>query len=158
MNPAVTFAAAVISGFAWRAVPVYLVAQVIGAIAGTWLAHAMFAVPILEVSTQVRTGSGQWIAEALAVFGLLGVIWGCLNYSTPVAAGAVATYIAGAYWFTASTSFANPAVTIARSFSDTFSGIRPADAPGFIVAQFAGLLIALPALRALTGHRPSSSN
>lgn len=153
MNPAVTLAAALVSGLRWQMVPFYVVAQVGGAIVGTWTAHAMFGLPILEVSTHVRTGSSQWLAEGIAVLGLLGVIWGCLRYGVPVTAGAVAAYIGGAYWFTASTSFANPAVTIARSLTDTFSGIRPVDAPGFIAAQIVAVFVAVPALRALTRAR-----
>ena len=153
MNPAVTLAAAIVSGFHWRVVPLYIVAQTAGAIAGTWAAHLMFSAPVIEVSTHVRTGLGQWIAEGIAVFGLLGVIWGCLRYGTPITAGAVAAYIGGAYWFTASTSFANPAVTIARSLTDTFAGIRPADAPAFIVAQLVAVFVAIPALRELSRAR-----
>lgn len=149
MNPVVTLAAAITGGFGWRMVPIHIAAQIAGAVAGTWIAHGMFALPIIEISTHVRSGSSQWLAEGVATFGLLGVIWGCLRYGTPVVAGAVASYIGGAYWFTASTSFANPAVTLARSLTETFAGIRPGDAPGFILAQFAGLAIAIPALRAL---------
>jgi glycerol uptake facilitator-like aquaporin len=107
----------------------------------------MFDLPLLEASRHVRTGAGQWVAEAVATFGLLIVIWGCRLHPVPVTAFAVAAYITGAYWFTASTSFANPAVTVARAFSDTFAGIRPADAPGFILCQLVGLVVALPLLR-----------
>ena len=153
MNPTVTLAAAMVSGFKWDAVPFYVIAQIAGAIAGTWVAHGMFAAPILEIGTHIRTGPSQWLAEAVAIFGLLGVIWGSMRYGTPIIAGAVAAYIGGAYWFTASTSFANPAVTIARSLTDTFAGIRPADTIGFILAQLGGLLIALPALRVLNAAR-----
>jgi glycerol uptake facilitator-like aquaporin len=113
------------------------------------LAHVMFGLPLLQVSAHVRTGTGQWVAEIVATSGLLAVIWGCVRYGRPVLAGAVGAYIAGAYWFTASTSFANPAVTLARSITDTFSGIRPLDAPAFIAAQLAGLALALPLLRLL---------
>jgi glycerol uptake facilitator-like aquaporin len=155
MNPAVTVAAAIVNGVLWKTVCAYVAAQVSGAIVGTWIAHAMFATPIFEFGSHIRTGAPQWLAEAVAVFGLLGVIWGCLDYGTPVAAAAVAAYIGGAYWFTASTSFANPAVTIARALTDTFSGIRPSDAPAFIAAQAAGLVVALPALRALTRTKMS---
>jgi glycerol uptake facilitator-like aquaporin len=147
MNPAVTLAAALTRGLRWRAVPTYLAAQLVGAIAGVWLAHAMFELPVMQLSTHVRTGTGQWLAEAIATFGLLAVIWGCRAYAVPVTAFAVAAYITGAYWFTASTSFANPAVTIARSLTDTFAGIRPVDAPGFILAQIAGVMLAVPLLR-----------
>jgi len=148
MNPVVTLAVAATGGLAWRVVPAYLAAQVIGAIAGAWLAHGMFDLPIWQISSHGRTGAGQWIAEAIATFGLLMIIWGCRVHPAPVTAFAVAAYITGAYWFTASTAFANPAVTVARMLSDSFAGIRPADAPGFILAQFAALVLALPLLRA----------
>ncbi len=147
MNPAVTIAAALTGGLRWRAVPGYVAAQILGAVAGVWLAHVMFDLPVWQLSTHARTGLGQWVAEAIATFGLLATIWGCRAHAAGVTASAVAAYITGAYWFTASTSFANPAVTIARSLTDTFAGIRPADAPGFILAQLAGLLLALPLLR-----------
>ena len=147
MNPVVTIAAAATGGLAWRAVPAYVVAQVAGAIAGVWIAHVMFTLPVLEVSTHIRAGLPQGVAEIVATFGLLATIWGCRAYREPVTAFAVAAYITGAYWFTASTSFANPAVTIARALTDTFAGIRPIDAPGFIVAQGVGLALALPLLR-----------
>jgi len=107
----------------------------------------MFDLPIWQFSQHARTGLPQWVAEIVATFGLLTVIWGCRAHREPVTAFAVAAYITGAYWFTASTSFANPAVTIARSLSDTFAGIRPADAPGFILSQLLALAIALPLLR-----------
>ena len=148
MNPVVSLAAALAGGLNWRLVPIYAAAQITGAIFGTWIAHGMFDLPVLEIGTHLRSGTGQWLAEIVATVGLLGVIWGCLTYGTPVAAGAVAAYIGGAYWFTASTSFANPAVTLARSLTDTFAGIRPIDTLGFIAAQFVGMLIALPLLRA----------
>jgi glycerol uptake facilitator-like aquaporin len=147
MNPVVTLAAAATDGLRWHAVPAYLGDQVVGAILGVWLAHVMFDLPILQASQHVRTGLPQWISEVVATFGLLMVIWGCRAHKEPVTAFAVAAYITGAYWFTASTSFANPAVTIARSLSNTFAGIRPTDAPGFIIAQFVALLLALPLLR-----------
>jgi len=147
MNPVVTLAAAAAGSLVWRAVPAYLAAQLIGAIAGVWLAHAMFDLPIWQLSAHGRTGIGQWLAEVVATFGLLMIIWGCRAHSAPVTAIAVAGYITGAYWFTASTAFANPAVTIARMLSDSFAGIRPVDVPGFILAQLAALLLALPLLR-----------
>jgi len=146
MNPVVTLAAAITGGLEWPAVPAYIAAQLIGGIAGVWLAHAMFDLPILQISHHVRSGAGQWIAEAVATFGLLVVIWGCRAHREPVTAIAVAAYITGAYWFTASTAFANPAVTFARGFSDTFAGIRPIDIGGFVAAQFIGLALALPVL------------
>jgi glycerol uptake facilitator-like aquaporin len=149
MNPVVTIAAAATEGLRWHAVPAYLVAQIVGAILGVWLAHVMFDQPVWQLSTHARTGLPQWVAEMVATFGLLAVIWGCRAHREPVTAFAVAFYITGAYWFTASTSFANPAVTIARALSDTFAGIRPIDAPGFIIAQFVALLLALPLLRSM---------
>ena len=147
MNPVVTLAAAATEGLRWHAVPAYIVAQIIGAIVGVWLAHIMFDLPIWQLSQHARTGLPQWVAEVIATFGLLTVIWGCRAHHQPVTAFAVGAYITGAYWFTASTSFANPAVTVARALSDTFAGIRPVDAPGFILAQVAGLALALPLLR-----------
>lgn len=153
MNPAVTLTAAIAGGFSWVAAPVYAAAQIAGAIAGTLLSHAMFDLPILEISTHVRTGMGQWLAEAIATGGLLGVVWGCMGYGTATAAAAVAAYIGGAYWFTASTSFANPAVTLARTLTDTFSGIRPADAGPFIAAQMAAALAMAVLFRARPGSR-----
>jgi glycerol uptake facilitator-like aquaporin len=146
MNPVVTLAAAVTGCLEWSAASAYIAAQLVGAVAGVWLAHAMFDVPIWQVSQHVRFGAGQWIAEAVATFGLLLVIWGCRAHREPVTAIAVAAYITGAYWFTASTSFANSAVTVARALSDTFAGIRPIDVPGFVAAQFVGLVLALPVL------------
>jgi len=147
----VTLALALTGDFQWRAVPAYVAAQIAGAILGVWIAHVMFEVPVLQLSTHVRTGLGQWVAEAVATFGLLAVIGGCRAQAAPVSAVAVAAYITGAYWFTASTSFANPAVTIARSLTDTFAGIRPLDAPGFVLAQLAGAALALPLLRTTKG-------
>lgn len=137
-NPVVTLAAAFQGSMARGAVLPTIAIQCLGAVAGTMLAHAMFALPLLSLSQHVRTGPAQWLSEAVATFGLLAVIIGCTRTrpaSTPLA---VAAYITSAYWFTASTSFANPAVTLARALSDTFAGIRPVDAPGFIVAQLAG--------------------
>ena len=149
MNPVVTIATAATGGLEWHAVPAYIAAQLIGAVAGVWLAHAMFDLPIWQLSQHIRFGPGQWIAEIVATVGLLMVIWGCRAHREPMTAFAVAAYITGAYWFTASTSFANPAVTVARMFSDTFAGIRPIDAPAFIIAQIAALVLAIPILRAL---------
>ena len=137
LNPAVSLAFALRGELAWTTAGIYVVAQVTGAIAGVWAAHLMFDLPVLQVSTTVRTGPGQWLAEAIAAFGLLLTIFGCA--ATPGAvAYAVGLYITAAYWFTASTSFANPAVTIARSLSDTFAGIAPAGVFAFIVAQILG--------------------
>lgn len=147
MNPAVTLAAAILGGLGYVTAALYIVAQISGGVVGVWLAHMMFDMPILETSRHVRAGLGHWTAEVIATLGLLTVIWGCLAHSTSVAAAAVAAYITGAYWFTASTSFANPAVTIARMLTDSFAGIRPADVPGFLLAQGAGLLLAVPVLK-----------
>lgn len=152
MNPVVTLAAAMTGGLRWHSVLPYVVAQVAGGIAGVWLTHVMFDLPVLQISTHARHGVGQWVAEVVATFGLLATIWGCRAHPAPVTAFAVAGYITGAYWFTSSTSFANPAVTIARSLSDSFAGILPADAPGFILAQIAGLTLALPLLRRWNTH------
>jgi glycerol uptake facilitator-like aquaporin len=137
-NPAVTLTDALRGGTPWREVPAYVLAQTAGAFSGVALAHAMFAMPCFTASTHARTGTGQWIAEFVATFGLLVTIWGCSRWRADATPFAVAAYITAAYWFTASTSFANPAVTLARAASDTFAGIRPADVPGFIVAQLAG--------------------
>ena len=141
MNPAVTLWSALTNGLSWRAVPAYIAAQIGGALAGVWLAHLMFELPLWQLGTHVRTGAGQWLGEIVATFGLLAVIRGCRERRE--AAIAVGAYITGAYWFTASTAFANPAVTIARALTDSFAGIRPADAPAFILAELAGLLLAL---------------
>ena len=137
-NPAVTLADASQGGLAWRAVPGYIAAQIFGAFAGVAAAHLMFGEPLFRASHHVRAGAAQIFSEFIATFGLLAVIWGCVRFRSSAVPFAVGAYITGAYWFTASTSFANPAVTLARSASDTFAGIRPADAPGFILAQLAG--------------------
>ena len=138
-NPAVTLADAAQGGRPWREVPAYIAAQVVGAFAGVAIAHLMFGLPLFFASHHQRSGGRQVFAEFVATFGLLATIWGCVKFhSQAVTAFAVASYIMAAYWFTSSTSFANPAVTLARSMSDTFAGIRPIDAPLFIVAQLAG--------------------
>jgi glycerol uptake facilitator-like aquaporin/protein-tyrosine-phosphatase len=141
-NPAVTLADAVKGGLKWRAVPAYVVAQVGGAVVGVALANVMFGEPVFFASHHARHGLPILVSEFVATFGLLSVIWGCSRYRSNLNAFAVGAYIAGAYWFTASTSFANPAVTIARSLSDTFAGIAPADVPGFIAAELLGALAA----------------
>ena len=138
LNPAVTLADAWQGGIPWRETPAYILAQIAGAFAGVIAAHMMFGLPILSASTHIRTGSAQLLSEFVATFSLFAVIWGCGRHRHTVVPFAVGAYITSAYWFTASTSFANPAVTLARSMSNTFSGIRPADAPGFIAAQLAG--------------------
>jgi len=127
----------------------YVLAQVVGAVLGAVLAHAMFDLPLLEASTQVRTGTGQWLGEAVAACGLLLVLHGTLASDAKAVPLAVGAYIGAAYWFTSSTSFANPAVTVARSLSDTFAGIAPASVPGFLLAQVVGGLVAIPLLAAL---------
>src|SRR6202045_1579548 len=135
-NPAVTLADASQGGLAWREVPVYIAAQISGAFAGVAAAHIMFGEPVYFASRHVRAGGAQLFSEFVATFGLLSVIWGCTRLrSASVVPFAVGAYITAAYWFTASTSFANPAVTLARAASDTFSGIRPTDVPGFVVMQ-----------------------
>jgi glycerol uptake facilitator-like aquaporin len=141
-NPAVTLVALVRREIAAREALLYLLAQIGGAILGAWLAHAMFGEPILQVSTKLRDGPAQMLSEAVATFGLVGVILGTVRFRPDFAPIAVGLYITAAYWFTASTSFANPAVTVARSLSDTFAGIAPASAPAFILAQLVGALLA----------------
>jgi glycerol uptake facilitator-like aquaporin len=137
-NPAVTLADASRGGLAWGDVVPYVVAQITGAFAGVAAAHVMFEAPLFFASRHARSGPAQMFSEFVATFGLLAVIWGCLRVRADAIPFAVAAYITAAYWFTASTSFANPAVTLARSATDTFAGIRPADAPAFIVAQLLG--------------------
>jgi glycerol uptake facilitator-like aquaporin len=137
-NPAVTVADASQGGLAWRDVSGYVVAQLVGAVAGVALADAMFGEPLWAWSHHVRSGFPQILSECVATFGLLCTIWGCSRRRPEATPFAVALYIVAAYWFTASTSFANPAVTLARSLTDTFTGIRPADAPAFIAAQIVG--------------------
>jgi glycerol uptake facilitator-like aquaporin len=122
----------------WSTAAFYIVAQVIGAVIGVWAAHVMFELPVWQFSTTIRTGPGQWFAEAVATFGLLLTIFGCLARTPAAISFAVGLYITAAYWFTASTSFANPAVTIARALSDTFAGIAPGGVLAFIVAQLVG--------------------
>lgn len=154
-NPAVTLSDAMEGGISWEETPVYIVAQFGGAILGTVSAHVMFQLPVLSLSRHPRSGLSQVFSEFVATFGLLCVIWGCSRRRSDAVAFAVGSYITAAYWFTASTSFANPAVTVARCLSDTFSGIRPADVPGFIVGQLLGAVAAtllfrwlVPGLRA----------
>jgi glycerol uptake facilitator-like aquaporin len=137
-NPAVTLADASQGGLAWREVPAYIAAQIFGAFVGVAIAHVMFGLPLFVASRKARAGGRQMFSEFIATFGLVVVIWGCVRFRSAMTPFAVAAYITAAYWFTASTSFANPAVTLARSATDTFAGIRPVDAPGFIVAQLLG--------------------
>jgi len=137
-NPTVTLAVAWDGAMPWRECPGYVASQVLGGVCGAIAAHRMFGLPVISLSHHVRSGPAQLFSEFVATFGLLAVILGCTRAQSRATAFAVGSYIAAAYWFTASTSFANPAVTIARSLSDTFSGIRPADSPGFIGAQLVG--------------------
>jgi glycerol uptake facilitator-like aquaporin len=142
-NPVVTLVFALRRQLAAGEAGAYVLAQVAGGIAGTWLAHMMFELPILQLSLTVRTGPGQWLAEAVATFGLLMTVLLGLRFRSEAIPWLVGLYITAAYWFTASTSFANPAVAIARALSNTFAGIRPLDLPGFIVAETIGALLAL---------------
>jgi glycerol uptake facilitator-like aquaporin len=137
-NPAVTLCLAAVGDTRWRDVPAYLVAQTVGAFGGVAVAHIMFGEALFTASRHVRAGSAQLFAEFVATFGLLCVIRGVARTRAEAVPFAVGLYITSAYWFTASTSFANPAVTLARSFTDTFAGIRPSDVPGFVVAQLLG--------------------
>lgn len=141
-NPVVSVADAWQGGLPWREVPLYILAQLAGAFLGVAVAHGMFDLPLYLASTHVRTGPAQWFSEFIATFGLLAVIWGCVRQRGSAVPYAVGAYITAAYWFTASTSFANPAVTLARAASNTFAGIRPSDTPAFIAAQFLGALTA----------------
>lgn len=142
MNPAVTLSAALDGALPWREVPGYVAAQIAGAFVGVATAHLMFEQPVFFASQRARAGGAQLWSEFVASFGLLAVIWGCSRARPSATPFAVGAYITSAYWFTASTSFANPAVTLARTASDTFAGIRPADAPAFIAAQFAAAISA----------------
>jgi glycerol uptake facilitator-like aquaporin len=146
-NPAVTLADASQGGVPWREVPAYVVAQVTGAFAGVAAAHVMFGLPLFFASQRARAGGAQMFSEFVATFGLLAVIWGCSRGRPSETPYAVAAFITAAYWFTASTSFANPAVTLARAASDTFAGIRPADAPTFLLAQVLGAACATVVFR-----------
>jgi glycerol uptake facilitator-like aquaporin len=141
-NPAVTIADALEGGIAWREASQYICVQIIGGVTGTLTAHLMFGLPLISISHHVRSGPSQVFSEFVATFGLLCVIWGCSRHRSNTVPFAVGSYIVAAYWFTASTSFANPAVAIARSISDTFSGIRPVDVPLFVIAQVVGALAA----------------
>ena len=141
-NPAVTVAFVVRREMGLPLAVSFIIAQVAGALIGTWTAHLMFAEEVVQVSSTLRTGPAQWFAEVVATFGLLMAIFGALRWRPDFVPMAVGLYITAAYWFTASTSFANPAVTVARSFTDTFSGIAPAHMPAFVIAQFVGALLA----------------
>jgi glycerol uptake facilitator-like aquaporin len=149
LNPLVTLVSAFRRDLLWHEVASYCAAQTFGAALGVAFAHAMFELPLYTLSTHVRTGNAQWLSEAIASFGLLLVILGCSRSKPASVPFAVGLYITSAYWFTSSTSFANPAVTLARALTNSFSGIRPADVPGFLVAQLVGAGLALGCFRAL---------
>jgi glycerol uptake facilitator-like aquaporin len=156
-NPVVSLSDAFMGGLGWKKVPGYLLAQVSGAFAGAALANRMFDLPAFFASRHARTGAGQILSEFVATFGLLAVIWGCSRRRPNSVPFAVAAYIMAAYWFTASTSFANPAVTLARAASDTFAGIRPADVPAFVLAQLAGGFAATLLFKWLVPVRPRAA-
>jgi glycerol uptake facilitator-like aquaporin len=142
-NPAVTLVFALKRELTPREAASYVAAQIAGGMVGTMMAHAMFALPLLDASLKMRTGAAQWLAEAVAAFGLVATILAGLRFERASVPWLVGLYITAAYWFTSSTSFANPAVAIARSLTNTFSGIRPVDLPGFVIAEFCGALAAL---------------
>lgn len=154
-NPAVTLVDASQRGIPWREVPAYIVGQLLGAFLGVASAHLMFALPLYSASTHARSGASQVFSEFIATFGLLSVIWGCSRLRSSVVPFAVGAYITAAYWFTASTSFANPAVTLARAATDTFSGIRPTDVPSFILAELVGAAAATALFRWLLPALPT---
>jgi glycerol uptake facilitator-like aquaporin len=141
-NQCVTVASAICTTMKWRIAAGYIAMQIAGALVGVWLAHAMFDLPLLQMSTKIRAGFGQWLAEFVATFGLLLTIFGCTARAPAATPAAIGLYITAAYWFTASTSFANPAVTLARAGSDTFAGIAPVGVAAFVAAQLAGTLVA----------------
>ena len=152
MNPAVSLVAASRGELEWRDSAFYVAVQLAFGILGVLAAHAMFDLPLLQVSDKARTGAGQWLGEAIATFGLILTILGTVRHRPKAVAASVALYIVAAYWFTSSTSFANPAITVARSLSDTFAGIAPADAPAFVLAQLAGVTGAALASKMLFGE------
>jgi glycerol uptake facilitator-like aquaporin len=156
-NPAVTLADATQRGISWRDVPAYIIAQCLGALAGVGIANVMFDLPIYFASQHERAGASQLLSEFVATFGLLSVIWGCVRKRSDAIPFAVGAYITAAYWFTSSTSFANPAVTLARATSDTFAGIRLQDTPGFIAAQLAGAAAATLLFRWLLPDLPADA-
>jgi len=149
MNPAVTLVAAWRRELRWNDAGAYILAQLAFGIAGAWTAHLMFDLPALQLSVKARTGLGQWIGEAVATFGLILTILGAVRFRRSAVPAAVGLYISAAYWFTSSTSFANPAITVARSLSDTFAGIAPRDVPAFIAAQLIGAALAAATARLL---------
>lgn len=149
LNPVVTLVDAWERGIPWAETPYYIAGQIFGGISGAIVAHSMFGMPIVSLSRHARTGPAQWFSEFVATFGLLSVIWGCSRTRSTIVPFAVGAYITAAYWFTSSTSFANPAVTIARCLSDTFAGIRPFDVPWFVFAQCLGGIAATMVFRVL---------
>jgi glycerol uptake facilitator-like aquaporin len=149
MNPAVSLVAASRRDLGWRDAVAYIASQLAFGILGAWAAHLMFDLPVLQYSVKPRTGAGQWLGETIATFGLILTILGTVRYRPKAVAASVGLYISAAYWFTSSTSFANPAITVARSLSDTFAGIAPRDVPLFIVAQLTGAACAALVARAL---------
>ncbi len=154
-NPAVTLSFLIQGKVTTGDAVAYVIVQIVAAILGAWAAHLMFETPLFMLSEKVRTGGGQWIAEIIATFGLVATIIACVRHRAEAVPYAVGLYITAAYWFTASTSFANPAVTVARTLTDTFSGIRPADAPLFIACQIVGALLATFTLTWLLNERPA---
>jgi len=157
LNPAVTLADAMERGIAWPDAGAYISVQVLGGITGTAAANIMFGLPVISFSRHARSGPAQLFSEFVATFGLLCVIWGCLRLRSETVPFAVGAYITAAYWFTSSTSFANPAVTLARSLSDTFAGIRPVDTLGFIAAQICGAILATLLFRWLVPNLSSAA-
>lgn len=157
-NPAVTFAFALKGQITITESGLYILAQIAGGILGAFLAHAMFALDIMQASTTIRTGNAQWLAEVVATFGLVGTILAGLRFKPDAIPWLVGLYITAAYWFTASTSFANPAVAISRAFSDTFSGIRPVDLPGFITAELIGAAFAVAVFNWLLSSQTNEKN
>lgn len=157
-NPAVSFAFVLRSELSWREAATYVAMQIVGALAGVWVAHLMFGLPVWQLATTVRAGPSLWLAEFVATFGLVVTIVGCAARSREATAYAVGLYITAAYWFTSSTSFANPAVTLARSMSDTFAGIAPTGVLPFVVAQLLGALVAVVLSGWLWQRMPVSTN
>jgi len=157
-NPVVTMMDAWERGMPWREVPHYFVGQILGGISGTVVANLMFGLPVVSFSKHVRSGTAQVFSEFVATFGLVAVIWGCVRLRPNVVAYAVGAYITAAYWFTASTSFANPAVTIARCLSDTFAGIRPVDVGWFVAAQIVGGIAATMVMRWMAPKQQGNIN
>lgn len=158
LNPAVSLVFALRRELPMSETGLFMAAQIAGGIGGALLAHAMFDLPLIELSQKIRTGPSQWLAEAVAAFGLVAVILGGIRVQRSAVPWLVGLYITAAYWFTASTSFANPAVTIGRAITDTFSGIRPVDVPAFIIAQFVGALIAMALAGWLWADTPQREN